>query len=163
MVLSLFALAGCASTIAEAVLGQAPTYLDGGPTRDVPNGAALRHRIWTPALDEGFVPQGLTSAGDVLYVSSYRPTPDLKANTGPCRVFRIDVASGRVTGGFDVPPGCPVVLRGDPVKLRMVLPGDLVRVTYEEVRGSRVARLVEVVQQVRAWAARGEASPARST
>ena len=99
------AAAGCASTTGEAVRGQAPTYLADGPTREVPNGAALRHRIWTPALDDGFVPQGLTSAGEVLYVSSYRPTPDLQANTGPCRVFRIDMASGRVIGGFDLPPG----------------------------------------------------------
>lgn len=105
LLVSLVALAGCATTATDAVLGQAPTYLADGPTLDVPNGAALQHRIWTPALDDGFVPQGLTSAGDVLYVSSYRPTPDLKANTGPCRVFRIDAASGRITGGFDVPPG----------------------------------------------------------
>jgi len=71
----------------------------------VPNLAALGHRIWTPALDEGFVPQGLASSGAFLYVSSYKPTPDLKANTGPCRVFRIEKASGRITGGFDIPAG----------------------------------------------------------
>ena len=71
----------------------------------MPNLAALGHRIWTPALDEGFVPQGLASSGAFLYVSSYKPTPDLKANTGPCRVFRIEKASGRITGGFDIPAG----------------------------------------------------------
>jgi len=98
--------AGCATVPSDdAVRGTAPTYLD-APTLDVPNAQALRHRIWTPALDEGYVPQGLTSAeGGVLYVSSYRPTPDLKANTGPCRVFRIDAVSGTITGRFDVPPG----------------------------------------------------------
>ena len=51
------------------------------------------------------MPQGLTSSGAFLYVSSYRPTPDLKANTGPCRVFRIEKASGRITGSFDIPAG----------------------------------------------------------
>jgi hypothetical protein len=45
---------------------------------------------------------------------------------------------------IDVPPGCPVTLHGERVKLRMVQPGDSVRVTYAEVRGSLVARAVEV-------------------
>ncbi|MCG2592260.1 hypothetical protein LZ009_05640 [Ramlibacter sp. XY19] len=97
-------LAGCATPVPPQALGVRPTYLD-AVTATVPNGAALRHRIWTPALDEGYVPQGLTSAGGFLYVSSYLPTPDLKSNTGPCRVFRIEQATGRITGGFDIPAG----------------------------------------------------------
>ncbi|HWI80624.1 hypothetical protein [Ramlibacter sp.] len=100
----LAALAGCATPTAAPVLGTRPSYLE-SVTADVPNGAALRHRIWTPALDEGYVPQGLTSAGAHLFVSSYKPTPDLKANTGPCRVFRIEIASGTIAGHFDIPPG----------------------------------------------------------
>src|SRR5580765_5831787 len=104
ILLVLAVLAGCAAPMAEGVLGTRPTYLE-SPSDDVPNGAALRQRIWTPALDEGFVPQGLASHGAFLYVSSYKPTPDLKANTGPCRVFRIEEASGRITGGFDIPAG----------------------------------------------------------
>lgn len=100
----LAALAGCATPRGGQVLGVKPTYLD-AVTQGVPNEAALRHRIWVPGLDEGFVPQGLTSAGPFLYVSSYKPTPDLKANTGPCRIFRIDKATGRTTGSFDIPPG----------------------------------------------------------
>ena len=103
-ILLLAVLTGCAMPMADGVLGTRPTYLD-TPSRDVPNLAALGQRIWTPALDEGFVPQGLTSNGAFLYVSSYKPTPDLKANTGPCRVFRIEKASGRITGGFDIPAG----------------------------------------------------------
>jgi hypothetical protein len=103
-VLLLAVLTGCAMPMTEGVLGTRPTYLD-TPSSDAPNLAALGHRIWTPALDEGFVPQGLTSNGAFLYVSSYKPTPDLKANTGPCRVFRIEKASGRITGGFDIPTG----------------------------------------------------------
>jgi hypothetical protein len=97
-------LAGCATPGPDQPLGAKPTYLD-AVTQVVANAAALRHRIWTPALDEGYVPQGLTSAGGFLYVSSYKPTPDLKANTGPCRVFRIEQATGRITGGFDIPAG----------------------------------------------------------
>lgn len=66
-------------------------------------------------------------------------------------IHDVDIVSRELTalvGGelvrFDVPPGCLVVLRGEPVKLRLVQPGDCVRVRYAEVHGSRVARLVEV-------------------
>jgi DNA-binding beta-propeller fold protein YncE len=102
--LLLAALAGCASIEGESVRGTKPTYLE-STTEAVPNAAALSHRIYTPALDDGFVPQGLTSAGGYLFVSSYKPTPDLKANTGPCRVFRIESATGKSAGGFDIPAG----------------------------------------------------------
>ena len=43
--------------------------------------------------------------GPYLFVSSYKPTPDLKANTGPCRVFRIEKATGKAAGHFDIPAG----------------------------------------------------------
>jgi len=99
------ALAGCASTGGgDAVMGTRPSYLEAS-TDNVPNAAALSHRIWTPSLDEGYVPQGLTAAIPYLYVSSYKPTPDLKANTGPCRIFRIEMATGKAAGHFDIPPG----------------------------------------------------------
>jgi hypothetical protein len=95
-------LAGCAAT--GSVMGTRPAYLQ-STTEAVPNASALTHRIWTPGLDEGFVPQGLTSAGGYLFVSSYRPMPDLKSSTGPCRVFRIEMATGKAAGAFDIPPG----------------------------------------------------------
>jgi DNA-binding beta-propeller fold protein YncE len=97
------ALAGCAMHEGP-VIGSRPSYLD-AVTEKVPNRAALGHLIYTPALEEGYVPQGLTSAGPYLFVSSYKPTPDLKSNTGPCRVFRIEMASGKPAGGFDIPAG----------------------------------------------------------
>jgi DNA-binding beta-propeller fold protein YncE len=103
--LVLAVLAGCATPGADdAVKGMRPAYL-AETTENVPNAAALTHRIWTPALAETWVPQGLTAAGRHLFVSSYKPTPDLKSNTGPCRVFRIDKATGAVDGHFDIPPG----------------------------------------------------------
>ena len=98
------ALAGCAAVSGDSVMGTQPAYLQAATT-DVPNASALRHRIWTPALEETFVPQGLTNAGKHLFVSSYKPTPDLKANTGPCRVFRIEKATGKAAGHFDIPAG----------------------------------------------------------
>jgi hypothetical protein len=88
----------------ERIGGQRPTYLD-AVTQSVPNAAAIAPRMWTPALDEGYVPQGLTVAGRHLFVSSYRPSPDLKSSTGPCRVFRIDMDSGDINGWFDLPEG----------------------------------------------------------
>jgi len=100
---ALLALAGCAS-IGTGPMGTRPGYLE-STTERVPNAAALGHRIYVPQLDDGYVPQGLTSAGQYLFVSSYKPTPDLKANTGPCRVFRIAMATGQPAGHFDIPPG----------------------------------------------------------
>lgn len=97
-------LAGCASIGAQTIGGTKPAYLE-AVTESVPNAAALGRRIWTPGLDDGFVPQGLTSAGEYLLVSSYRPAPDLKSNTGPCRVFRIEAATGKAAGSFDLPVG----------------------------------------------------------
>jgi hypothetical protein len=93
----------CAAGLPQA-MGTAPGYLE-AVTEDVPNRAALGARIWTPGLDEGYVPQGLTVAEGYLLVSSYLPTPDLKSNTGPCRVFRIESATGKAAGSFDLPVG----------------------------------------------------------
>ncbi len=96
---------GCAAlTGAQAIGGEKPTYLD-AVTESVPNVAALGRRIWTPGLDDGYVPQGLANADGYLFVSSYLPSPDLKSNTGPCRVFRIEQASGKASGSFDLPVG----------------------------------------------------------
>lgn len=97
-------IASCAALVTAQVMGTRPTYLE-AVTEDVPNAAALGNRIWTPGLDEGYVPQGLTNADGYLLVSSYLPSPDLKSNTGPCRVFRIEPATGKAAGFFDMPVG----------------------------------------------------------
>src|SRR5690349_17652990 len=102
---ALMGLAGCGSLPGgNEAMGTKPTYLTAF-TEAVPNAAALSHRIFTPSLDDGYVPQGLTSDGGFLFVSSYKPTPDLKSNTGPCRVFRIEAATGKPAGHFDIPAG----------------------------------------------------------
>jgi hypothetical protein len=100
----LLLVAGWATPGTAQELGTKPTYLD-AVNENVPNAVALRNRIWTPGLDEGYVPQGLTAADGYLLVSSYLPSPDLKSNTGPCRVFRIEPASGKAAGSFDLPIG----------------------------------------------------------
>lgn len=101
---AVLSLAACAAMGTPQIMGARPTYLD-AVTEDVPNGAALGHHIWTPGLDEGYVPQGLTIADGYILVSSYLPSPDLKSNTGPCRVFRIEQATGKASGAFDLPVG----------------------------------------------------------
>jgi len=102
------ALASCATPGTPAapgtVMGTRPSYLT-ATTEAVPNASALVDRIWVPGLADTYVPQGLTASGKHLFVSSYKPTPDLRANTGPCRVFRIEMATGRLDGMFDIPPG----------------------------------------------------------
>lgn len=89
---------------AADVLGTRPAHL-GGELPAVPNDAAILSRIWAPEIDEGYVPQGVTMADGALLVSSYRST-DPKIGIGPCRIHRIDPASGRTIAQFDMPPAC---------------------------------------------------------
>lgn len=89
---------------AADVLGTRPAHL-GGELPSVPNDAAILSRIWAPEIDEGYVPQGVTVADGALLVSSYRST-DPKIGIGPCRIHRIDPASGRTINQFDMPPAC---------------------------------------------------------
>jgi hypothetical protein len=88
----------------DHVLGTRPSY---GPAAvsTVPNRAAMDLLLWVPELDEGWNPQGLADAEGSLLISAYR-SDRFGVNRGPCRVFRVDPASGRATGHFDVPPPC---------------------------------------------------------
>jgi hypothetical protein len=45
---------------------------------------------------------------------------------------------------IDVPPGCPITLRGEQVRLRLVQVRDHVRVAYVECHSSAVASSIEV-------------------
>jgi sugar lactone lactonase YvrE len=71
----------------------------------VPNEAAIGARLWVPGLDDWYSPQGLALVGQNIFVSAYRSDAS-RVTRGPCRVFRIDPASGAETGHFDVPPPC---------------------------------------------------------
>jgi hypothetical protein len=88
----------------RAVRGTRPSY---GPATvsTVPNLSAAGPLLWVPGLDEGWDPQGLTVVEDSLLISAYR-SDRFGVNRGPCRVFRVDPATGRETGHFDVPPPC---------------------------------------------------------
>lgn len=105
-----------AATAAAPVFAQAaaPASADGQgvppsctqrPLSDVPNAAAIRARVRSPRLDDGWVPQGVAVGGGYLWVAAYRST-DAKQNRGPCRVFRVDPADGVVAGHFALPAAC---------------------------------------------------------
>jgi hypothetical protein len=84
------------------IAGTKPAYLEAATT-SIPNEGAIVRRVWTPGVEEGFIPQGLTVAAGHVLVAMYRAT-EPKQNTGPCRVYRVEIASGAVTGSFDLPP-----------------------------------------------------------
>jgi hypothetical protein len=98
----LILLFGCASSLAP--LGKRPAHLAADPD-PVENDQAIAARIWAPGIDDGYVPQGIAFAEGRLLLSSYRST-DPKQGRGPCRVYRIDVGSGRVEAQFDMPAAC---------------------------------------------------------
>jgi sugar lactone lactonase YvrE len=91
-------------TAPPPIAGVAPDY---GPQRVsvVPNATAIVRRIWLPGLDVGYDPQGLAVDARAVYVSFYRSNR-LAVHRGPCRVIRIDPASGRPTGSLDIPSPC---------------------------------------------------------
>jgi hypothetical protein len=72
---------------------------------EFPNSRAVLRQIWVPGLDDGYVPQGLTTAGGQLYVSAYR-SESPEQGRGPCRLFRVSTETGAVTGRLDLPSPC---------------------------------------------------------
>jgi len=87
---------------AESILGKKPRYGLLVSVSSVPNRKAIGTRIWVPGLDDGFVPQGMTFAEDQILISLYRST-DVKIDTGPSKVYRVDPNTGDVTGQFQLP------------------------------------------------------------
>ena len=96
-------LGGCAGLRAsDAILGTRPGYL-ADFTRSFPNEAAITPRIWVPGLDDGWIPQGLALVGKHALVSAYQETDAAKPK---CRVFRLELATGKPAGHFDMPAPC---------------------------------------------------------
>ena len=101
---AVFFLAGAmaaSATEPTAVLGTAPRVEPGELSR-VPNAQAIAKRIWMPALDAGFVPQGLTVAGSHVLVAAYKST-SYRRSRGESRVFAVDMKSGEPAGEFRLP------------------------------------------------------------
>lgn len=86
------------------VLGDAPGYTT-RTLSDVPNAQAMRVRIWSPRLSDGYVPQGVAAGDGYLWVATYRSV-DPRQNKGQCRVFQVDPTDGAVAGQFDLPASC---------------------------------------------------------
>jgi outer membrane protein assembly factor BamB len=68
----------------------------------VPNAAAIGRRYWSPGLNEGYVPQGLTVFGDEILIAAYRST-ERDQDNGPARLFRLSRRDGRLLGSFALP------------------------------------------------------------
>jgi hypothetical protein len=58
------------------------------------------------------------------------------------RELTLDHSDGRVE--FDVPTDCNIMLRGEPVRLRIVQPRDCARVAYVIRHGRRAARTIDI-------------------
>ena len=86
------------------VLGKKPGHVWGGPS-SVTNEQAITAMIWAPGIDDGYVPQGVTWGDGAVYLAAYRST-DPKIDRGPCRIFKVDPASGNTLGQFDMPETC---------------------------------------------------------
>ena len=86
-------------------LGTRPGHLRTDPVNPVPNQQAITQALWAPGIDHGYVPQGLAFAEGQILISAYRST-NPAVSMGPCRVYRMDPASGEITGYFDLPPAC---------------------------------------------------------
>jgi hypothetical protein len=102
-----FALAILSSLSGLAIgqpMGDKPNYLWGGAS-SVPNQDAISTTIWAPGLEDGYVPQGLTTMASTVLVGSYK-SADPKVGSGPCRVFAVAMATGKQTGYFDMPEDC---------------------------------------------------------
>ena len=89
------------ATEPTAVLGTAPKVEPGKLSR-VPNEDAIASRIWMPALDAGFVPQGLTVTANHVLVAAYRST-SYRISRGESRVFAVDMKSGELVGEIRLP------------------------------------------------------------
>lgn len=81
--------------------GDAPNY-DARELTAVPNEEAIGRRYWSPGLNEGYVPQGLTVHGDEILIAAYRST-ERDQDNGPARLFRLGRRDGRLLGSFALP------------------------------------------------------------
>ena len=78
------------------------------------------------------------------------PPPAVKTVTGT--VQRVDLVQremkvivGTQPFDVDVPPQCPVILRGERIKLRMIQPSDVVQIRFARRATVLIAKRVEVV------------------
>ncbi len=115
LILTALAFGGMASAVqAQAmqpqpvsIIGVKPSYL-ARPSQSVPNGQAIVRAYYAPALDLGFVPQGVSLYKDVLYVGGYIQADETVRPQ--CRIYAIYVGPNnmlyQVMGYRDLPRTC---------------------------------------------------------
>lgn len=141
--------------------GKMPVYTD-RTLSDVPNAAAMSRLIWSPGLDEGYVPQGLTVLDGAIFVGTYR-SEDAKQSRGPCRIYRLDPShGGQVTQSLDLPPRCGHaggLARGGPDRLWVVDTRDIFEIEIARSGGSlgRVIRSIRLSGDLKGSFAAGAA------
>lgn len=140
-----------APSLAQSPLGTAPTYTDRKlgllPSGQVPNAAAILRRIWMPGLDEGFVPQGLSVVAGSVYIAAYN-SPE-GAGRGPCRLYRLDPTSGKVTGILDLPPQCGHaggVAKGIPGHLWVADTRDIFEVRIDQPASAAIGKVIRHIR-----------------
>lgn len=138
-------------SFAQAPLGTAPTYTDRKlgvlPSGEVPNAAAILRRIWVPGLDEGFVPQGLSFVAGSVYLAAYK-SPE-GAGRGPCRLYRLDPQSGKVTGALDLPPACGHaggVAKGAPGHVWVADTRDIFEVRLDQPESPTIGKVIRRIR-----------------
>jgi sugar lactone lactonase YvrE len=105
--------------------------------------------VWSPGLDEGYVPQGLTVLDGAIFVGTYR-SEDTKQSRGPCRIYRLDPSHrGPVTEILDLPPQCGHaggLARGKSGRLWVVDTRDIFEIEIARGRGAlgRVVRSIRL-------------------
>jgi hypothetical protein len=142
--------------------GKKPLYTD-RTLSEVPNRAAMTHLFWSPGLDEGYVPQGLTVHDGAIFVGTYR-SEDPKQSRGPCRIYRLDPSSwpDPVTEFLDLPPPCGHaggLARGGPGRLWVVDTHDIFEIELARSRGAlgHVTRTIRLTGALRGSFAAGTA------
>jgi hypothetical protein len=93
-----------AQALGAQISGARPAYLDAAAS-GFPNEQAIAARIWAPGLEDGFVPQGIAVEGAHVLMSAYRSDYSKPGDIG-CRVFRVEAATGKDAGAFDLPDPC---------------------------------------------------------
>ncbi len=95
---ALFAITAIADS---GIAGSRPAYSD-RVLSEPPNKASIRARMWVPEIDLGYVPQGVTVAGDSILLATYNS----EGVQPRCRLFRINRQTLALTGRFDMPLAC---------------------------------------------------------
>ena len=140
-------LGGADPARASDPLGAAPGYTERALTPN-PAAPAVTRRIWSPGLGDGFVPQGLTFAENALFLGAYRSTEPSQGR-GSCRVFRIDPATGAVTGSLDLPPPCGHaggLARGGPGRIWVADTRHLLEIEIDRPAHAGIGRAIRTVE-----------------